>query len=255
MYLYHYTKLATLLNCILPSGTLMSNNLANMNDPRESHRWAFGGVNLPLRQLFPDFYSAQTHIECQFKFGDMVKDRFQILCFSGANHGGWNNEMMWAHYADRQAGVCIEFDEEKLLASIQTHYPSMRFESRSVNYEKKSKEKPYIHWDGNLSQEENLKNFLEVAGREVVFNKSHFWEKEDEKRLLFLNYPSRLFIPFEDSLRAVHIGLGIPKSLHEDIFNSLQALDINLYTMVYQHNRYERWHLTKKDMNWCTFKE
>jgi hypothetical protein len=231
----------------------MSNSLALMNDPRESHPWGFGSTNLPYDKLFPDYYSNETHIDCQFKFGQMVKDRFQVICFSGAKHYGWDNEMMWAHYADRQRGICLEFDEEILKASIESNFPETRFELQDVNYEQKIKNREaWVEWNGRLSHEENLQNFLEVLSRKVTFNKSHFWEKEDEKRLLFLNHTERLFIPISGALKAIHIGLGIPKPEHDEIFDAISGKGIKLYVMIYQHNRYERWTLTKKDRKWWT---
>lgn len=256
MPLYHFTRLDTFLNYILPSETLMSNSLAQMNDPREYHPWGFGSVNLPYEKLFPGYYSDQTHIDCILKFGQMTKDRFQVICFSGAKHNGWDNEMMWAHYADRQKGICLEFDEAALKNSINNHFPGTRFEFQDVDYEQKiTRRGPWVNWNGRLFHEENVRNFLEALSRQVTFNKSHFWEKEDEKRLLFLNHSERLFIPIRGALKAVHIGLGIPKPAHDEIFNAIWGKDIKLYVMIYQHNRYERWVLTKKDMKWWTSKE
>jgi hypothetical protein len=255
MPIYHYTSLDTFLKYIMPSKTLRSNSLGNMNDPRESHEWAFGSINLPLEELFPGYYSDKTHIDCQFKFGQMVKDRFQVICFSGAKQKGWDNEMMWAHYGDRHKGICLEFDEEKLSQAIKSSFPDAKFQLRDVNYEQKRKKKPWINWDGRIPQEDNFTNFLEVLSRDVIFSKSQFWELEDEKRLVFLNQKDCLFIPFANSLRAVHIGLGIPKPLHESIYQTTVDLGIKLYVMIYDDDTYKRWSLTKKEQQWWTSTE
>ncbi|MES2454006.1 MAG: DUF2971 domain-containing protein [Bacteroidota bacterium] len=255
MPLYHYTSLDTFLKYIMPSKTLRTNSLAQMNDPRESHEWAFGSINLPLEELFPGYYSEKTHIDCQFKFGQMVKDRFQVICFSGANKKGWDNEMMWAHYGDRHKGVCLEFDEGKLLAAVNYASPDIKYQVRNVNYEQKRKKKPWINWDRKISHEENFTNFLEVLSDDTVFSKSHFWELEDEKRIIFFNERDYLFIPFDSALTAVHIGLGIPKSQHDEIFNVVSGFGIKLYVMIYDNNNYKRWSLTKKDHQWWTTDE
>lgn len=257
MSLFHYTRLDTFANHILPSGTLMTNSLMGMNDPRESHRSSFGSINLPLEKLFPGYYSDKTHNDCLFKFGDMVKQRLQVICFSGANHRGWDNEMMWAHYADRQRGVCLEFDEARLLASIEHHFHGLRHELRPVGYESvghrsKREDKPWINWNELLSPDENFAEFLEVLSQQVVFHKSHFWEKEDEKRLLFLNRPERLVIPYADSLKAVHLGIGAPYPMDEEIFHSIKEKGVKVYVMIYQDDRYDRWVLTRKGQKWWT---
>lgn len=255
MPLYHFTSLDTLLKYILPTKTLKSNSLGKMNDPRESHDWAFGSVNLPLEELFPGYYSDKTHIDCQLKFGRIVKDRLQVVCFSGAQKKGWNNEMMWAHYGDEHKGVCLEFNEEKLIQAIKLSFPNSKFQIRDVNYERKRKDKPWVHWDSGISHDDNLTNFLEVLSRDVIFSKSHFWKLEDEKRLVFLNQRESFFIPFGEALTAVHIGLGIPKPLHDEIFKALSATGIKLYVMIYDNDKYKRWTLTKKDERWWTSAE
>jgi hypothetical protein len=89
----------------------------------------------------------------------------------------------------------------------------------------------------------------------VIFSKSQFWELEDEKRLVFLNQTDCLFIPFADSLSAIHIGLGIPKSLHESIYQSTINLGVKLYVMIYDDDTYKRWSLTKKEQEWWTSTE
>lgn len=255
MRLYHFTSLDTFLRHILPAKTLRSSSLANMNDPRESHNWSFGSINLPFAELFPGYYNDKTHIYCQFKFGQMIKERFQIVCFSGAKYAGWNNEMMWSHYADGQKGICLEFDEEELLNEIRSAFPETVFQLRDVVYGKERKRKPWINWNANLTRDENFDNFLEVLSRDVIFSKSEFWEREDEKRLVFLNQVSNLFIPVNRALKAVHIGLGISKTYHEDIYQAVTEAGLKLYVMVYDNDKYKRWNLTKKEEQWWTSRD
>ena len=81
MAIYHYTKLTTLIEYILPTKTLKSNSFSNMNDPRESSLWSMGSINLPLEKLFPEYYSDKTHIDCQYKFGQMIRTISNYLFF------------------------------------------------------------------------------------------------------------------------------------------------------------------------------
>lgn len=252
MAIYHYTKLSTLIEYILPTKTLKSNNFSNMNDPRESTPWSMGSVNLPLEKLFPEYYSDKTHIDCQYKFGQMIKDRFQIICFSGAQQKGWNNEMMWSHYADNQKGVCLEFDENLLMVEAKKKFPDIDILLKEVNYVPKKKEKPWIHWNNMFSIEENINNYSSILCHEVVFHKSHFWEKEDETRLLFLNHTGNLFLPYGQSLKAIHIGLDFPKDYLPAIEKLIEGTSIKLYTLIYERDKYIRWHLTRREGIWFT---
>jgi hypothetical protein len=223
-----------------------------MNDPREASRWAFGGTNVPYLELFPEFYSDKTHIECQYRLGQMIKDHFQVCCFSGAQHKGWNNEMMWAHYADNQRGVCIEFDESILVAALIEKYPACRYFLQDVSYLKVQKESPWLEWNQSQEHSWNFENISLNHHPMLVFHKSHFWEKEDERRLLVFSKES-LFIPITKALKAVHVGIGCHYSYIHAIHLMIKDLDVKLYGMVYQHDVHERWGLKKEDDRFRSF--
>ncbi len=252
MAIYHYTKLATLVEYILPTKALKSNSFSNMNDPRESTPWSMGSINLPLEKLFPEYYSDKTHIDCQYRFGQMIKERFQIICFSGAQQKGWDNEMMWSNYADNQKGVCLEFDENLLMVEAKKMFPNIDILLKEVNYITKKKEKPWVNWNNLLSIEANINNYLLLLSHKVVFHKSHFWEKEDEKRLLFLNCSENLFLPYGQSLKSIHIGLDFPRTYLPAIEKLIEGTSIKLYTMIYQSDKYVRWKLTRNEGDWFT---
>jgi hypothetical protein len=223
-----------------------------MNDPRESHGWTFGSINLPFEKFFPGYYSDETHIDCQYKFGQMIKDKLQVICFSGANQAGWNNEMMWAHYADNQRGVCLEFDEDKLVSSIKESFPNNKFELKNVSYAQTNKRKPWIYWNESFSTEENFDGFLAFLCQDEVFHKSHFWEKEDERRLIFLNQTNNLFLPIKDSLKAIYIGIGFPRHYLPAIESLIVGTNIKINVLIYDNDKYIRWRLTKKDSKWLS---
>ncbi|NRS87734.1 hypothetical protein HNQ02_000641 [Flavobacterium sp. 7E] len=252
MAIYHYTNLTTLIEYILPTKTLKSSSFSNMNDPRESNPWSMGSINLPYEKIFPEYYSDKTHIDCQYKFGQIIKERFQIICFSGAQQKGWDNEMMWSHYADNQKGVCLEFDEDLLMVEAKKMLPNVDILLKEVNYITKKKEKPWVNWNNILSIEENINNYASILSQKVIFHKSHFWEKEDEKRLLFLNYVENVFLPYGQSLTAIHIGLGFPRAYLPAIESLIEGTSIKLYTMIYERDKYIRWNLTRKDGDWFT---
>lgn len=70
--IYHYTKFETFMSYILSTGLLRTSSLRQMNDPRESLDWSFGGINVPYEEIFKRYYSDETHIDCQYKFGEMI---------------------------------------------------------------------------------------------------------------------------------------------------------------------------------------
>lgn len=236
--IFHYTSMPTLIEKILPNLALLSNSLRYANDPRESQLWSFGSTNLPFEKIFPNYYSDETHIECQFKFGQMIKDELQVICFSGAVNNGWDNEMMWAHYCQNHCGVCIELDEESFIHSVE-QLNGKRYYLEAVNYSG-SNETPWINWNPILDIETNVNSIIDRWYKDIVFRKSHFWEKEDEKRLM-LQCNERTLIPIKSSLKAIYFGLNFSHHYLPAIESLVEELNIKFYDLVYQDYKYERW--------------
>lgn len=230
------------MDFIWPSGMLRTNFLRYMNDPREMLGWSFGSTNLPYENIYRGYYSDKTHINCQLKFGNMIKDKFQILSFSGAQNMGWNNEMMWAHYGGMHSGVCLELDEDIFLDNLRTKYPDIVYHLENVNYVDKNKS-PWIEWQPNKSDDENMSDILSYLIKDMTLTKSIFWEREDERRLVCKNIDKQLFIPIQKALKTVHLGVTFNKNrkeMVESVFRSLCGR-CNLSIMIYQHNQFERW--------------
>ena len=53
---------------------------------------------------FKMLYANQENDEIR-EFYEDVLDRNEIICLSGK----WNDKLMWAHYADSHAGMCVEY--------------------------------------------------------------------------------------------------------------------------------------------------
>lgn len=240
--IYHYTRFETFMSYIWPSGCIRTNFLRDMNDPRELLGWSFGSTNLPYEEIFKGYYSDQTHIDCLYRFGNMIKDKYQVLCFSGVKGEGWTNEMMWAHYGGLHSGVCLEFDEDILLANLLGKYPDLLFRVENVDYSNLA-DGPWINWQSAKSEEENIGEISVYLVKEMVMSKSPFWEKEDERRLACINSDKQLFIPIQNALKTVHLGVTFKKNGKEIVEAVFRSLDerCKLSIMIYQHNRFERW--------------
>jgi hypothetical protein len=224
---------------------LRTNSLKNTNDVRESIDWTFGGVNLPYEELFKDFYNDQTHYKCQVKFGNIIKDSFQLLCFSGAKAHGWNNEMMWTHYGEMNSGFCLEFDEDILLNSIKNTFPLIQFKIENIEYTD-TKSKGFLNWNQKITYEQNLENILDKISKPMTFTKSKFWEKEDERRLVFVKCTEPLFIPIQDALKTIYVGINFKNKECLSVLLRNLSDQTRLSLLVYQRNRFERWGLKEK---------
>ncbi|CAM3354185.1 DUF2971 domain-containing protein [Zobellia roscoffensis] len=127
--IYHYTKLTTAIEFILPSMTLRTNFLNKMNGPKENQEWAFGGVNIDYKGMYPDTYSSETHINNQKKLGEEIKSKIQALCFVHSDqYKGFENEMMWTQYSKNHKGICLEIDTD-LFTVENKHLKFFKFEN------------------------------------------------------------------------------------------------------------------------------
>ena len=53
------------------------------------------------------------------RFKDFLS-KLTVSCFSSS---GWNNQLMWAHYANSYSGICVEYDFNKIEKNIGFIYP------------------------------------------------------------------------------------------------------------------------------------
>ena len=233
--IYHFTKLETAIEFILPSMTLRTNFLNKMNGPKENQEWHFGGINIDYAGMFPETYSKKTHIQHQIKFGEEIKSHIQALCFVHSDkYPGFENEMMWAQYSDNHKGVCLEFDLETF---IEENNDLNFFKFENVNYG--NIEKVSFYWNRSLSKKNNIDQFIKRHYKPLFLSKSHYWEKEFEKRLLIIANKF-CHLKINRSLSAIYYGLT--KIHHYDVAieQFINSDEIEIYNVYYEDNKLKR---------------
>lgn len=127
-----------------------------------------------------------------------TNEELGILCLTCSN----SNELMWAHYADSQRGVCLEFD---LGRSLNTFcFP------KRVEYDDEPKRFNYIRaWI-----ERNDSKVIEP-----IYHKSAVWSYEEEYRVVRINGAG--LVPFNKAaLRSICFGIDTP----EDVIGEIKQL-------------------------------
>ena len=115
--------------------------------------------------------------------------------------------MMWAQYADNHHGVCLEIDED-LFISENRHLNIFKFENIQYKLEIKAR----LHWNINVCREENIQSIIDSHFSSLFLTKSHYWEKEYEKRLLLFE-DDLCKLRIAKSLIGIHYGLSHDNSL------------------------------------------
>ncbi len=161
--LYHYTSMESAFK-ILESMTLRFSELKKMNDINESSK-----------SIFHELDSFEEDVECGFVAKDIeteISKYKQIsLTMDRGKRMGFNIPAMWAHYAEKGEGVCIVFDQKKLLKRL----PST-VEHHKVLYSDE--------YDNNIIvQGPDASTFLKKYPMELFFTKTMDWSYEQEFRL------------------------------------------------------------------------
>lgn len=133
--LFHYTKMETALEKILPNKSLKISPIGFTNDPRETKSWS-----IPKLQPSNDHQKSQFEL-IRYVLDEVVpkvmKEEWKVLCFASEgyvpvhvddalekfqyksfNHG-YAHPRMWAQYASNHRGVCLWFDGEKISENIK----------------------------------------------------------------------------------------------------------------------------------------
>lgn len=221
-YLYHYTKLATALEKILNSGTLMFNLFSCSNDPRETKEWISTGCSTGSidKKVFWET------VDIGQKVTNQIKKQSKILCFSldsdettskNKHSRGYFKSRMWAQYAENHRGICLVFNREKITEKINSEFNLNGFlKSEKVTYH----DKPPVAHDaltfdcnelGGMKEDQLLNIYLEKYASFYFFTKNYDWKDESEYRFVLLNNnPEPEFFYFQDALEAIICGEDLP---------------------------------------------
>jgi hypothetical protein len=238
--LYHYTKLSTAIEFILPTMTLRTNFLNKMNGPKENQRWAFGSVNVPYEELYPEINLNPdeniAHFESQYQLGEDIKSQIQAICFVYSDkYFGYENEMMWAQYTENHHGICLEIDTDLFL---EENKDTKIFKFQNINYNPK-KENTWIHWDLRKTKTENINQHIERDFEALFLSKSHYWKKEFEKRLLILE-KDYCFLKMKQSLTGIYYGLFTNHHYDKSVQQLINPEITESYRVYFEDNRLKR---------------
>lgn len=159
--------------------------------------------------------------------------KITITCFSAS---GWNNQLMWSHYANSYKGICVEYDFNKMNEFVGLMY--------KVNY---SSERPVIMLkdigltaiktddDGNIQQGEvNTGSILSY-----MLTKNKCWDYEEEWRIINHEDDDKGFrfvkTPF---VKSITIGLNVENICKNLIWDVCREKNIECYQLIVNPSDY-----------------
>lgn len=211
----------------------------------------------PKKEITPEKEASKVRKECQGEsFSEYVdtktaqiinsyyeehKNDFKIFSLSLAKDqhefpAPINNMLMWSHYANGFKGFCIEFDFEKLKASIETNM-ECELGTSQVAYAT----------DGKLPVV-NMKTFMqstiddsEDSSFEIIdafTKKEQSWVYENEVRFLSTSAGKHEYSP--DVINAIYISENAPNWLRQSIMTfALANSNLKLFLVKLHRSEYK----------------
>ncbi|MGE0567520.1 MAG: DUF2971 domain-containing protein [Bacteroidia bacterium] len=243
--LYHYCKLETARDFILPSHNLLLNSIIKTNDPRENVDFVFRSTSIGM-----------SHDDIQKNLKEVsriLRENCKVLCFAQDYNDKWGcaSSPMWAHYGGNHTGVCLELDKIEFMKENpkidwnlfkQINY--FDFKIPTINDPPSSNPFGHRHIDLTIADKIGLGNYVHNTVKQkhldyFYYSKNREWEYEREIRLVhFGDDTKQEFCSIKKSLANIHLGIcfddkQIPtlKSQVAGVdFYKLKYGDISLYS-------------------------
>ena len=200
-----------------------ASNTKQLNDPCE------GFISIKdyqqqmnsLKSIFSQHRTNITLIEHSLKnIIEMKDNKLGILSLSKR----YDDELLWAHYANSHKGFCIEYDLERLMSKQN---PKHRF--FDIQYSDKI---PNLDFSQLLGQ-----NDPDILIKKMLGYKSQRWEYEQELRIITENQGINTYD--YRAVKAIYFGLKTPKSTISKTMKTLQGRKIKYYQMHLKSNSFQ----------------
>jgi hypothetical protein len=199
--LYHYTTFESGLK-ILISQKLLFGKLKDMNDINESYRNIFYGQGISEDDIKKELFKYR---QCSLTMDDSPRNGYYIPA-------------MWGHYAERGNGICLVFDEKKLLSNLPSNVYGEKIAYNDSN-------------NHSIVVDKDIEKFFEENKEPLFFTKTNDWEYEQEYRILtkveenaptYLNLNDSIMAVILYSARDVDWGESIWSSLNYEILHKME---------------------------------
>lgn len=229
--IYHYCKLSTAIELILPKFKLLLNNIKNTNDPREYKEFVFAQRYLSTNEI--------NLTDTNRQVSDLLREDCKVLCFSLDYKHFWGNAYanMWAHYGDNHQGVCLEIDRVEFIEENINKIKRKYFQK--IKYYEFNIKEPIKHKivDHTQIKDDNIEDYVKNEFRDknlkyIYFTKNKEWQPERERRLLYFSKNTENeYCSIRKSLKNIHLGLDF-KPQYIPAISELTP-DKDLYQMKY----------------------
>lgn len=159
--------------------------------------------------------------------------KLTVTCFSAS---GWDNQLMWSHYANSYSGICVEYDFEKMDKFVGFMYP---VKYASVRPTVSLKDLGLVE----LKKDENGNLVTEEVNINAIFSyllaKNKCWSYEEEWRIINVEgkpyTPLFIDVPF---VKSITLGLGLDDICKQLLWDICKERCIECYQLIINPSDY-----------------
>jgi hypothetical protein len=251
-YVYHYTRVNTFLDKILPTSSLRLSPYTCTNDPKESKAWRFNASVLnSQKHSFDDWPSDELNA----RMNKELKERTNVVCFSSdgpltgdhtrdIHSRGWCKPRMWAQYGQNHEGICLVFDRTKLETALKATFEGKRpMAIGRVEYcdrmiLERLDDPTYVVLIDELARlgwDRYIEFHLKHSHRRLFFEKNADWSTESEYRCVVWGGDGEpAFVNYGDSLRGIMFGASASDETIETVYAATHHLGVFAQQLVWQ---------------------
>lgn len=171
--------------------------------------------------------------EIYIPFLENFLSKLTVTCFSAS---GWDNQLMWSHYANSYSGICVEYDFEKMDKFIGFMYP--------VTY---SSVRPTVSLKDlgltEFKKDENGNLITDEVNISAIFSyllaKNKCWSYEEEWRIINVEGEpyTPLFVkaPF---VKSITLGLDLDDICKQLLWDVCKERGIECYQLIVNSSDY-----------------
>ena len=219
--IYHYCKLSTAIELILPRRELILAQLNKTNDPRENKSFVFAATY----DRESEFIDLKTNNQV---VSNKLREGCKIICFShdSSPFFGYEYSKMWAHYGDNHKGICIEINKDKFLEENSSIIkPELLKEIKYFSFNPKEMQEDHriVNYREikNIGIEKYLKEQFRMEHLDYLyFTKDKDWESERETRLLYFSKSKTdEYCSIKNSINHIYLGVDFNQNYLTAIIN------------------------------------
>lgn len=208
-WLYRYRSIGSGLLNGTPAGEKFTEE---MDAVLNGYIWCarYKNMNDPMEGL----YKASSKVKDHALYNNFIRSlRNEKLALGIASFSEtWNNELMWAHYADSFQGMCICYSMPALLSGMPEDNSFARIAYGNKPY--------YLALNG-------MKNDFERS-RAVLSTKHLSWAYEREWRLFSPMVGKAPHAP--NAIKAIYLGARISKKIRDAVLEMVKPLELRVHT-------------------------